>query len=102
MVNTLREALSSGPLEVRCAAGIALGFIVRNIPDPPLTGKELLEIARDLADVLSRLTKHAAWDENSQRQNEVHRALGWVVARARPTIPRLGPRSEDPRGYLDQ
>jgi hypothetical protein len=102
MIDTLRSALRSGPLDVRCAAGIALGFIVRHIPDPPLTGKELLEVARDLSDVLSRLPLHAAWDEDSRKQNEIHRALGWVVARARPTVPRLGPRSENAGRYLDQ
>ncbi|MBN1121764.1 MAG: HEAT repeat domain-containing protein [Anaerolineae bacterium] len=102
MVDTLRNALRSGPLDVRCAAGIALGFIVRHIPDPPLTGKELLEVARDLSDVLSRLPLRAAWDEDSRKQNEIHRALGWIVARARPTVPRLGARSEDTSRYLDQ
>jgi hypothetical protein len=101
VLSVLQGALKSGPYEIRCAAGVALGHLIRNMPAPPLMGDQLLETARDLADVLMREQPHAAWEEGAQTQNELLQALSWVVGRARPTLPRLSARSEDARGYLD-
>ncbi len=100
VLNTLGITLKNGMLEVRCAAGITLARLIRNLPDPPLEGEQLLDIARTLAALLAELPPRAAWERDSETQNEVLRALGWVVARARPSLPRLASRSEEPAGYF--
>ena len=102
VMNTLGMALKNGPLPVRSAAGIALAHLIRRLPDPPLEGEQLLEVARTLADILMELPAKSAWEPESRTQNEVLQALSWVVARGRPTLPRLGERSEDTARYLNQ
>jgi hypothetical protein len=99
----LRELIKTGPIDIRCAAGIALGRLIRNIPDPPLSGDEILEMARDVSDLLMSLPPRAAWETDSQVQNELLWALSWIVMRARAKIPQLPPRgSEDPRRDFDE
>ncbi len=90
----LAQFIERGPLEVRCAAGIALGTLIRNLPDPPLSSEEMLKTARSLAELLSELPPRASWESDTKLQNEVLLALSWVVARARPTLPRLAAGSE--------
>lgn len=89
VIDLLREMMRSGYLRVRAAAGVALGALIRNLPYPPYEGEELLAVARDLAQVLADLPPNAAWEDDTEQQNEVLRALSWVVARTRPIVPRL-------------
>lgn len=98
----LEKMLRSDQLEVRCAAGVTLGYLIRNLPYLALEGDDLLGVARGLAQTLSELTPHAAWERESQAQNEILQALNWVVARCRPDLPRLSARSEDAPGYSYQ
>lgn len=85
----LLHLLNEGPLEVRCAAGIALGRLVRNLPDPPFHGDQLAELASTLTSLLRELSPRASWESGTQTQNELLLALEWVVARTRPYVPRL-------------
>lgn len=101
MLDTLVRLLTQASLEVRCAAGITLGVLIRYLPDPLLTGDDLLDIARELSYILSELPTHAAWEMDSETQNELLRALSWVVARARPSNPQITAHSEDPSRYLN-
>jgi HEAT repeat protein len=102
MQELLRALEKCNTLEVRIAAGIAVGTLIHNLPDPPLEGNEMLNIARELADVLNSLPARASWEPDTRVQNQVWRALNWVVARARPTLPRLVARSEDTHSYFDE
>lgn len=99
VLERLERLLRSDQLEVRCAAGVTLGHLIRGLPYLALEGDDLLGVARGLARTLSELTPHAAWERESQSQNEILQALNWVVARCRPDLPRLSARSEDAPGY---
>ncbi len=94
VVDTLMKRLGTGPVEVRCAAGVSLAALIRHQPALPLDDEQLLGVARALAQILSDLPPHAAWEPEGQLQNEVLRALSWVVGRGRPGFPRLGSRSQ--------
>lgn len=98
----LMHLLRSGTLDVRCAAAITLGTLVRNVPDPPFSGDDLLEIAARISDLLGQIVPRAAWDPDTRLQNELLHALNWIVARARPGLPRLPAYSEDSARQLDQ
>ncbi len=93
-LHILREHLKNGTGEVRRAAAITLGHLIRNLPDPPLSGEDMLAVARDVADALVELTPHASWEAESRAQDELLWALNWIVERARPAIPRLPARAE--------
>ncbi len=94
----LMRLLNSGPLEVRCAAGVTLGNLVRNLPDPPFSGEEMLDLAGMLARLLGEISPRASWESETRLQNELLLALEWVVARARPGAPRLAAHLEDLTG----
>lgn len=85
----LQKLVRSDHVDVRCAAGITLGHLIRNLPYLPFEGEELLNTARVLVQVLMELPAHAAWEPQSRMQNDVLQALSWVVARAHPILPRL-------------
>jgi hypothetical protein len=97
----LLRLLSQGSLEVRCAAGITLGHLVRNLPDPPFHSEQLAELGNALESLLREVAPRASWETDTQTQNELLLALGWVVARMRPYVPRLPAKAEagdrDPR-----
>ncbi len=94
----LLRLMGQGPLEVRCAAGIALGNLVRNLPDPPFRGDQLTKLGEALAALLQEVAPRAAWESETRMQNELLLALDWVVARARPYVPRLPARLENLTG----
>jgi HEAT repeat protein len=91
----LYTLLNAGPLEVRCAAAIALGGIIRNLPDPPFSPDEMLALIDSLAQLLKEITPRASWESDTRLQNDLVMALEWVTARARPSLPRLSARLED-------
>lgn len=95
MKEKLLSLLDEESLEVRCAAAITLGHLVRNIPDPPFQGRDLLALAKQLAALLGELRPHAAWEVDTGTQNDLLLALSWTVARARPAPPRLAARLEE-------
>lgn len=100
--HTLTTLLDSGPLEVRCAAARTLGALIRSLPDPLLRGEEMIDLAGRVANLLRQITPRAAWEANTEAQNELLYALNAIVARARITPPRLSAYSEDPAGQLDE
>jgi hypothetical protein len=83
------QRLSDGTLAVRCAAGVALGRLMHCLPDPPLSAEEMTRLAETLAALLKEITPRAAWENGAQTQNDLLRALNQVVARSRPSAPRL-------------
>jgi hypothetical protein len=89
------ERLADGALPVRCAAGIALGRLMHSLPDPPLTLEEIAELAERLAALLREVTPRAAWEDGSEMQNDLLRALNQVVARSKPSLPRLPAQSDE-------
>lgn len=93
--NELMRLLGQGPLEVRCAAAITLGTLVRNLPNPPFHGEQLVALAKAQAGLLREVAPRASWESNTQTQNDLLLALEWVVTRARPSTPRLPAQSED-------
>jgi len=101
VLDRLQFLLRSDQLEIRCSAGITLGNLIRNLPHLPFESEDLLAVARALAETLTELSPRAAWERESQVQNELLQALSWVVARSRPDLPRLTARSEDTPGGLD-
>jgi hypothetical protein len=101
ILDTLMSRLEIGPVEVRCAAGVSLATLIRHLPYLPLDEEQLLGVARALVQILNDLPRHAAWEPEGRLQNEVLRALSWVVARARPGFPRLGSRSQPDDPLLD-
>jgi hypothetical protein len=101
LLDLLVKLLTQETVEVRCAAGITLGILIRYLPDPLLDGDDLLDIARELSTILYELPAKSAWEPDTSTQNELHRALSWVVARARPSNPQLPAHSEDPGRYLN-
>jgi hypothetical protein len=101
MLDMLVRLLTQESIDVRCAAGITLGTLIRFLPDPLLGGDDLLDIARELSNILYELPARAAWEPDTRTQNELLRALSWVVARARPTNPQLPAHSEYPGRYLN-
>jgi hypothetical protein len=101
LLDLLVKLLTQESVEVRCAAGITLGILIRYLPEPLLDGDDLLDIARELSTILYELPAKSAWEPDTSTQNELHRALSWVVARARPSNPQLPAHSEDPGRYLN-
>jgi hypothetical protein len=101
---TLVSQLKAGPTEVRCAAGITLGHLIRTLPDPPFDGEELFALAEDLAALVRGIRPRDAWDTGAETQNELLLALSRVMARARPRAPRLPARSQskDAAGQFDE
>jgi|GEM_PF-800901 len=97
LVDMMKENRS---IEVRCAAGTALGTLIYCLPEHMFTMHELLDIANELTILLDRLPARAAWETDATLQNELYMALTRVVARARPTPPRLAARSENAGGDL--
>ena len=93
LVSLIRE----GPLPVRCAAAVAVGRIVRNVPDPPFHSQELIDLAHEVENLLRQLTPRASWEAGTETQNELFMALSWLVARARPTPLRLPARLDGAR-----
>ena len=87
--------LSEGTLAVRCAAGIALGRLMHTLPDPPLSAEEMSELAERLATLLREITPRAAWEDGAETQNDLLRALSQVMARGRPSPPRLPARADE-------
>jgi HEAT repeat protein len=96
--------IKQGDARVRCAAAIALGTLIRNIPDPPLTSEQMLAAAELVAGLMREMPPRAVWENDTRRQNELHLALSWIVARARPNSPRLSARLdlEYSESQLDQ
>jgi HEAT repeat protein len=84
-----------GPLPVRCSAGVALGRLMHSLPDPPLSAADMGELAGMLAALLKEITPRASWEIDTQTQNDLLRALSQVVARSRPSPPRLTAHVED-------
>ena len=89
------KQLNEGTLAVRCAAGIALGRLMHTLPDPPLNAEEINGLAERLAALLREITPRAAWEAEAQTQNDLLRALNQVMARGRPSPPRLPARADD-------
>ena len=94
----LQALMNSGQLEVRCAAGIALGAIIRNLADPPLNNDDMLALGGSLNNLIREVTPRASWESETRLQNDLIGALEWVIARAHPSPPRLSARSEDLAG----
>ena len=88
--DTLESLLYEGPLEVRAATGIAIGRLVRYLPDPPYSAEEIAELANVVARLLDEVPPRASWEADTQTENELLLALNWLVARVRPTLPMLG------------
>jgi hypothetical protein len=85
----LFQRLADGALPVRCAAGVALGRLMHALPDPPLNRDEMNGLAEQIASLLREITPRAAWENGAETQNDLLRALNQVVARSRPSAPRL-------------
>lgn len=98
----LLRALKDPLVEIRCAAAIALGYLVRRQPDPPLQADDMVTIARAIQQMLSEIPACDAWEPGSQLQSQLLRALGWIVPRTRKMRLQLGAQSEDLGRYLDQ
>ncbi|MBN1310858.1 MAG: HEAT repeat domain-containing protein [Anaerolineae bacterium] len=94
----LLDLTRQGPLQVRCAAGVTLGHLIRNLPDPPFQSTELSRLGETITVLLKELPPRASWENDARLQNELLMALNWIVARARPAPPRLVARLEDSRG----
>jgi hypothetical protein len=88
---TLVNLLGSGPLAVRSAAGITLAHLIRNLPNPPFDGKEILDVARQVGLLFDdkNLKPSASWEKNGEVENDLLLALNWLVAFARLDLPRL-------------
>jgi hypothetical protein len=88
---TLVDLLGSGPLAVRCAAGITLAHLIRNLPNPPFDGREILDIARQVGLLFDdkELKSYASWEQGGEMENDLLLALNWLVAFARIDLPRL-------------
>jgi hypothetical protein len=82
-------------LNVRCAAAITLAALVHTVPDPPMNATEIGALAQLLVGLIREVPARAAWEEGTALQNELLVALNRVVARSRPTPPRLAARLED-------
>lgn len=94
----LLALIKQGPLPVRCAAGVTLGHLIRHLPDPPFQSTELSSLGEAIAALLKDLSPRASWETDAGLQNELLMALSWIVARAKPTPPRLVSRLEEMRG----
>ncbi len=88
---TLVNLLGSGPLPVRSAAGITLAHLIRNLPNPPFDGQEILDVARQVGLLFDdkNLKPSASWEKNGEVENDLLLALNWLVAFARLDLPRL-------------
>ncbi len=85
----LIDLLGKGPLHVRCAAGVTLGRLIHHLPNPALSAEEMTALAEMLSGLLREITPRAAWEPEAGTQNDLLRALNWVVARSKPSPPRL-------------
>lgn len=85
----LLELLLVGSIEVRGAAGIALANLVRGLPDPPFTGEEMIALGTAISGLMNETPPRASWESDNRLQNDLLVALDWVIARARPALPRL-------------
>jgi hypothetical protein len=87
----LVDLLGSGPLAVRSAAGITLAHLIRNLPNPPFDGQEILDIARQVGLLFDHkdFKSYASWEKDSKMENDLLLALSWLVAFARVDLPRL-------------
>jgi HEAT repeat protein len=101
VLDALQALLDSSSFEVRCAAAVTLGHLIRSLPDPALTSDQMMVIARRVADLLHGIAPCAAWDTGSGTQNELLWALSWIVERARPGAPRLPDGLEQAAGEFD-
>ena len=81
--------LQEGPLHVRCTAGVTLGRLIHNLPNPDLTADEMGLAAGLLAGLLKEITPRASWEADAGTQNDLLRALSRVVARSKLTPLRL-------------
>jgi hypothetical protein len=95
--HALLALMKQGPLPVRCAAGVTLGHLIRHLPDPPFQNTELSSLGEMIAGLLKELPPRASWEADASLQNELLMALNWIIARARPTPPRLVSRLEETR-----
>jgi hypothetical protein len=88
---TLVALLGSGPLAVRCASGITLAHLIRNLPNPPFDGKEILDVARQVGLLFGHkdFMPRASWEQGGEMENDLLLALNWLVAFARIDLPRL-------------
>ncbi len=96
----LLHLLQRSTLAVRCAGAITLGELVYRLPDPGFDYDDLMDISNHLAGLLEEITPRAAWEPDRELQDAVLQALDRVIARARRSMPRLGPRSEYSGGDL--
>jgi hypothetical protein len=78
-----------GPVTVRCAVAVALGSLAHNQPEWPLADAEVVQLADALFGLLGEVPRRAAWEPESDLQNDVFLALSHVAARLRPAAPRL-------------
>jgi hypothetical protein len=92
------QRLADGALPVRSTAGVALGRLMHSLPDPPLNRDEMTGLAEQLAALLREITPRAAWEDGAETQNDLLRALNQVVARSKPSLPRLAAHSEEMGG----
>lgn len=97
----LLHLLQRSTLAVRCAGAITLGELVYRLPDPGFEYDDLMEIANHLTGLLEEINPRASWEPDRELQDAVLQALDRVIARARRSMPRLGPRSEYTGGNLN-
>lgn len=85
----LLELLLVGSIEVRSAAAIAMANLVRGLPDPPFSGDEMISLGTAITGLMNENPPRASWELDNRAQNDLLMALDWVIARARPALPRL-------------